>query len=148
MSENSFDKHGPQAEVLGEYVAVVYAESQDGAERCLTLLETHGIPAVIEETTPRRRRTSGISVLVPDGRLDEASDLLATHEAMSGLNVNTAFDVKDGPVDDDEEADDADDDFDDEEDEEDVDEDDEEEDVFDDDDDDDADMDDVGEEDE
>src|SRR2546421_7719627 len=147
MSENAIDKRrGLETEAVEEYVAVVFAETDSEARRCVKLLESRGIPATIEENPSGRRRSNGISVLVPDTRLDEASDVLATHEAAPGLNLDS--EPKDGPVDDDEEADDLDedDDFDDDEEEDDVEEeDDEEEDMFDDDDED-IDMDDMGDE--
>ena len=119
MSEHEIDKRpGLETEVLGEYVAVVFAETDNEAKRCVALLESHGIPATIEESTLSRRRSQGISVLVPDARLDEASDVLATHEAAPGLNLDS--ELKNGPADDDEDAEDLDedDDFDDEEEEE------------------------------
>src|SRR5439155_1611801 len=60
------------------------------------------------------RRATGISVLVPSDRLEQASDLIAGHDFEAD-----EIDVKAGPADDDEEEDeleDEDDDFDDEED--------------------------------
>src|SRR5262245_28440895 len=120
MSENSFGhRRNLDTQVLEGYVAVAFAESRREAEKCRALLEENGIPAVVEDVGSRRGRLNGISVLVQDLRLDEASDLLASRDAAPGLNAGK--ELKDGPTEDDEDVDDfddEDDDFDDDEEEE------------------------------
>lgn len=128
MSEEMFgESKARQAELVENYVAVMYAETEGEAEYFRSLLDRHGIPAMIEGAEERLRPSAGISVLVPSVRLDEASDLVVSNDV--GDVDDSEDEVKDGTPDDDDEFDDFDDDDDD------VDDDDDDDDAFDDDDD-------------
>lgn len=146
MSEPTFSgRRTLSTDASGDFVAVLFAETREEAERCRSMLVANGIPARIEAQELDRGRVSGISVLVQGDRLEVASDLLASGDLAVAWNET---EVKSGPADDDEEAADSDDDdFDDDDDEDEDDEeefDDDDDDVFDDDDDEDVDVDKLG----
>jgi len=144
MSDKPFDNHHvSHATLWGDYVAVMFAESQGEADRCRQLLEMHGIPARLEADAHVTGRRAEISVLVPGSRLEEASDLVSTGHWSGTLGDRHRFELKAGPADDDDETDDfddEDDEFDDEDEDEDLDED-TDDDMFDEDDEDDFDDD-------
>lgn len=92
-----------------QYVEVMFARTQEEAQRCRELLEGHAIPARVERPDPAAQ-VSGVSVLVPSDHLDDASEILA----LEAQEEDEEFD--DGvfdDADDDEYEDDDDDDFDD-----------------------------------
>jgi len=136
MSDNPFDERRTlQSPAVEDYVAVMFASSRSEAELCRTVLEKSGIPATLEGVGERRGRSAGISVLIPQDRLEAASDLLAANELTSRFFSVDQFELQDDPRDDD-------DDFDDDDELDDDDDDDEEDDLLDDDDDYDDDADD------
>ncbi len=81
---------GSDADRNNCYVSAVVARSQADAEKYRELLYDHEIPAILEEDdespAPRpqhshtRRMTHGVSVLVPEPLLDEASEVIADRE--------------------------------------------------------------------
>lgn len=113
------------------YVPVIYARNITEAEFYKGLLETNDIPAIIEDAAsevlgiPESIVGKGVPVLVPDGMLDEASEILAEHgdsqeeealddyEEMDEEFEDDAEEVDDEELDEDFDDDDLDDDFDD-----------------------------------
>jgi hypothetical protein len=99
-----------------DFVPVTYASTLTEAEWLRSFLEGEEIPAVVEAEPSAGGRTSmgrGIPVLVPDDRLEEAADVIASHlQAEAAAKEEEDQDEDDFDEDEDE-------DFDDEEDEED-----------------------------
>jgi hypothetical protein len=83
---------GPSGSEYEEFVPVVYARSEDDAEKYRQLLEDHDIPALIDDESEdedeqqkgkaKRRRglRHGVPILVPEAMLDEASEVIADRE--------------------------------------------------------------------
>jgi hypothetical protein len=96
-----------------DFVEVMFAKSLDEAKECCHLLEDVQIPSRFENGPDADR---GVAVLVPEDRLVDASELLATrvqHESVDESDMSDVLDEED--VDDVDDVDD-DDDYDDEED--------------------------------
>jgi hypothetical protein len=103
----------PTEDEYGEFVPAVLARSSEDAEKYRELLEDHDIPVVLsddeekpaegDETPTRRRRgmSRGITVMVPDALLDEASEIIADREDTE------EFEQDDEDFDDDEDDDEA-----------------------------------------
>ncbi len=115
MGESDFE----QLEVasvpgLGDFVPVVFADSQTEAGRLRTLLEEHDIPTLIDtpsaEVADSPSLAGGIPLLVHAGMFDEATEILALDDRDGSLDEDED-DADD--LDDDYEDDDEDDDFDD-----------------------------------
>ena len=68
----------------GQLVPAVYARSQAEAEQYKTLLDDHGVPAVVEEDDDplvgRPGRKNGIAILVVAELLADATDILADRD--------------------------------------------------------------------
>lgn len=79
----------PEDDMSG-FVLAVLARSQDDAETYRELFQDHDIPAIVadsddlpeeQEGKGRPQRTRGFPVLVPEVLLDEASEIVADHDA-------------------------------------------------------------------
>ncbi len=89
------------------FVPVVVAHSADEAEQYCELLSDHDIPAMIgdnepetdadKETpaNPRPRISRGVSVMVPEALLDEASGVIADREDLDEFRVDDDDDESD-----------------------------------------------------
>lgn len=103
-----------------DFVEVMFARSQTQASECLQLLLDRAIPARLEETDGPVSRT-GVAILVPNGRMIEASELLAARvdddadaeEVEGDEGLDDLDDDYDDEEDDDDDYDDDEDDFDD-----------------------------------
>jgi hypothetical protein len=102
-----------------DFVPVTYASTPTEAEWLRSFLEGEEIPAVVEAESSAGGRASmgrGIPVLVPDNRLEEAADVIASH-LQAEASAKKEEDEEEDDLDEDEDEE-----FDDEEDEEDFDE--------------------------
>jgi hypothetical protein len=85
-----------------DFVPAVFAKDAGEAESYSELLRDHDIPAIcgLDEAQKengesgkkdrRCRMTRGIPVLVPEGLLDEASEIIADRENLAELGLNAA----------------------------------------------------------
>ena len=107
-----FGGNAAQRTAEAEYVEAMFAKTPDEASSCCALLENRGIPARVEIDGENARDT-GVPVLVPADRLDDAAELLAARAQDDDDEDMDDF----GDLDPDDDDDDDDDDFDDDQDE-------------------------------
>lgn len=80
-------KNSESREEEEDFLPVVYARSADEAQEYQQLLEDHDIPVKIgdeddesQSGKDKKKRAVGIPLMVPEDRLDEASDIIANQE--------------------------------------------------------------------
>ncbi len=95
VDDDEFEQAG---DTTNDFVAAVLARSVEEAERFRALLEDHDIPAIIDDVeevaedgkeAPVRhgQMAQGISVLVPETLLDEASEVIADVEHLGEFDL-------------------------------------------------------------
>jgi len=103
---NGDDMPDSQRSDSTEYVAVVVARSLDHAETYRELLADHDIPSILgtedeshgsdDDTSEEGpAMTRGVPVLVPEGLLDEAGEIIADREDFEELNEEDDLDEDD-----------------------------------------------------
>lgn len=96
-----------------DFVPVIVARSLDNAERFRELLEDHDIPSILgteeefpglagnaeeDEESPATTMMHGVPVLVPEGLLDEAGEIIADREDFEDPDEEEDLDEEDEKV--------------------------------------------------
>ncbi len=71
-------RNNSKSTAVKEFVTVAFAEDMDLARQYKNLLEENGISCAVKEQPDTSTTFPGIAVLVPEGQLDEAHQIIET----------------------------------------------------------------------